>query len=77
MQGWQAMAQSGAGGSFASLQHAAAAAIFLMEVTRLYPDWQIWKETDVSAVRCHIHPKPEQNPCHPSPMTTQHWLAPG
>lgn len=46
------MADASTGPQNASNQYLAAAAMFLVELTRADPHWAEWKETDVAAVRC-------------------------
>jgi len=48
LQGWQLMA-----GAYPNPthQHLSAAAMFVLEVTRIDPHWAEWSETDVSAIR--------------------------
>ena len=45
------MAEASAGPQNPSSQYLAAAALFVLELTRADPQWAEWKETDVTAVR--------------------------
>ena len=47
-QGWQQMAAAYPNPTH---QHLSAAAMFVLEVTRIDPHWAEWSETDVSAIR--------------------------
>lgn len=45
------MAEASPGPQNPSSQYLAAAALFVMELTRVDPHWAEWKETDVASVR--------------------------
>ncbi len=51
LQGWRQMAAAYPNPTH---QHLSAAAMFVLEVTRIDPHWAEWSETDVSAIRCHL-----------------------